>query len=158
MVYGGIQMQSVTFYIALMLLAGLGIPTMAALNASLGAKLQSPFLAVIILLLFAFILVLSLLLVVEGVPRNIQWQSIPWYLYISGIFFAFYILTASWVMPRFGAANAIGFVLLGQLIAMVVIDHYGLFGLARYEINIKRLCGLILMIAGVFLVLGKSVD
>ena len=66
-----------------------------------------------------------------------------------------YILSITWVAPRFGVANAVSFVLLGQLVAMSVIDHYGLFGSKQFVISYQRIAGLILMAAGVLTVLAK---
>ena len=68
----------------------------------------------------------------------------------------FYIISITWVAPRFGVANAVSFVLLGQLIAMSFIDHFGFFGAQQYTLNFKRIVGLVFMAAGVFMVLSKS--
>ena len=38
---------------------------------------------------------------------------------------------------------------------MVTIDHLGLFGLVKYQIDLKRFLGLIFMALGVFLVVSK---
>jgi len=50
----------------------------------------------------------------------------------------------------------VSFVLLGQLVAMSVIDHYGLIGALKYPLNLQRLAGLVLMTAGVFLVVSRA--
>jgi transporter family-2 protein len=149
-------MSNSTFYIALMLIAGLGIPTMAALNAGLGTKLNSPVLAVTILLSVALMIAILLLLLAEGTPKALHPPGTPWYLYLGGALFVFYILSVTWGIPKFGVANAIGLVLFGQLVAMCTIDHFGLFGSIKYEMDIQRLCGLLFMGAGIFLVVGKS--
>ena len=60
--------QNSTVYAVTMLFAGIGIPIMAALNAGLGTKLQSPALAAAILFLVAMAASLSYLLLVEGIP------------------------------------------------------------------------------------------
>jgi transporter family-2 protein len=146
--------QNTLFYAALMLVAGLGIPTMAALNAGLNIKLQSPFLAVTILLTIALAVASTLLLLIDGIPKNIYTVGTPWYFYMAGALFVLYISSVTWVIPKFGVANSIGLVLMGQLIAMSLLDHFGAFGGARYEIDIKRLVGLVLMAAGILLVVS----
>jgi transporter family-2 protein len=151
-------MQNTLFYVVLMLVAGLGIPTMAALNASLGNKIQSPIVAVVILLAVALATATLIMLLTEGLPQKFGAPNTPWYLYLGGCLFVLYIFSVTWVIPKFGVANAIGLVLFGQLIAMTLIDHFGLFGLARYEIDIKRLCGLGFMALGIFLVISKQID
>lgn len=47
------SMNHPVFYALVMLIAGLGIPVMAALNAGLGAKLENPMLASTVLFVVA---------------------------------------------------------------------------------------------------------
>jgi transporter family-2 protein len=149
-------MNNTIFYSLLMLVAGLGIPVMAALNGGLGARLQSPALASSILFSVGFIIAAIFLLASEGMPTKFFQNDTPWYFYFGGFFVMFYIITITWVAPKFGVSNAVSFVLLGQLIAMSAIDHFGLFGAPIYSIDTKRIAGLILMAVGVFFVLSKK--
>ena len=41
--------------------------------------------------------------------------------------------------------------LVGQLVSAATIDHFGLFGAMRSAIDTKRVAGIALMIAGVYL-------
>lgn len=144
------------FYALLMLLAGLGIPVMAALNGLLSAKLNSPTQAVFILFAVGFSIASTVLLSTEGLPRTWFTSTTPWYLYCGGLLVIFYVLGITWVAPRFGVSNAISFVLLGQLLSMTTIDHFGVFGVTQYSITSQRSLGLILMTAGVLLVVNHS--
>ena len=148
-------MSNTLIYSSLMLVAGLGIPVMAALNGGLGARLQSPALAATILLSVGLIIASIYMLATEGIPSNITPSHAAWYFYCGGFFVMFYILSITWVAPHFGISNAISFVLLGQLVAMSIIDHYGLIGVPQYALSSQRVIGLILMAAGVFMVLNK---
>jgi len=139
-----------------MLVAGLGIPIMAALNGELGAKLQNPALAASILFAVGLMLSLVFLLFVHGIPVSIYLRPTPWYFYLGGFFVVFYILSITWVAPRIGVGNAISFVLLGQLIAMSIIDHFGLMGAARYSLSLQRGIGLALMAIGVVWVVRRT--
>lgn len=149
-------MQNIVFYIILMMVAGIGVPTMASLNAGLSGKLQNPILAVVILICVALVVATSILLFTSGVPTTLYVEGTPKYMYLAGFLFVLYIFSATWVIPKFGVANAISFVLLGQLIAMSTIDHFGLFGLEKYEMTWQRFSGLVVMAIGIFLVLSKS--
>ena len=148
-------MNTTVIYAIVMLLAGLGIPVMAALNGSLGARLESPALAAVILFVVGLTVAVTYLLTTAGMPSTLIAPDTPWYFYLGGFFVMFYILSITWVAPRFGVANAVSFVLLGQLVAMSVIDHYGLFGSKQFVISYQRIAGLILMAAGVLTVLAK---
>lgn len=149
-------MASNLLFPTLMLTAGIGIPIMAALNSHLGAKLGSSALATALLFFVGFTLSFAFLLKTEGVPGNIFRANIPWYFYLGGLLVAFYVLSVTWVAPQYGVGNAISFVLLGQLIAISLIDHYGLLGAQQSLLDGKRLVGLAMMIVGVFLVIKRS--
>ena len=133
----------------------MGIPIMAALNAGLGAKLHSPALAATILFLVGLIGSVIFLLVFEGIPTGGSNKEIPIYFYLGGLFVLFYVLSISWVAPRFGIGNAISFVLLGQLLAMLTIDQFGLMGADQTSLTWRRIIGLVFMSIGVFLVVRK---
>lgn len=143
-------------YSLIMIVAGIGIPVMATLNGGLGARLQSPTLAAAILFFVGLVIAVAYLLVTEGIPDKIFHASTPLYYYLGGFLVLFYILTITWVAPRFGISNAIAFVLLGQMIAMSMIDHFGLFGAQRFALEPQRIAGLTMMAIGVFLVLNKA--
>jgi len=72
-----------------MVIAGLGIPTMAALNGGLGSKLQSPALAAVILLIVGLFVSIIYLLITEGLPSKFYLPSTPWYFYFGGFFVMF---------------------------------------------------------------------
>lgn len=149
-------MSNSLIYAFVMIFAGIGIPTMATLNGGLGGRLMSTSLATSIALAVAFASVSVYLLATEGVPTKFIVDGLPFYYYLGGFCVAFYVVSVTWIVPRFGVSNAIAFALLGQLIAMSVIDHYGLFGAQQYLITVKRILGLIIMAVGIFLVLDKS--
>ena len=148
-------MHNTLTYSLVMLVAGLGIPLMATLNGELGAKLESPALAATILFSVGLAVALIYLLSTEGIPTELYLSASGWYFYLGGVFVMFYILSVTWISPRFGISNAVSFALLGQLIAMSIIDHYGLLGATQYTLSAKRIIGLVLMAIGVFLVLSK---
>ncbi|MBX2846992.1 MAG: DMT family transporter [Acidiferrobacterales bacterium] len=149
-------MHNFGIYALIMLVAGVGIPIMAALNGGLGVKLQSAVLAAFILFAVGLLLALAVLLFTEGVPSSLPINSTPWYLYCGGLFVIFYVLSITWVAPNFGVSNAVSFVLLGQLLAMAFIDHYGFAGAPQYSMTGQRLIGLIVMAVGVLMVLNRA--
>ena len=71
---------------------------------------------------------------------------------LAGFLVAYYILSITWVAPRFGISNAIVCVLLGQLISASLIDQFGLLGAIVRPIGLARASGIGLMALGVFLV------
>lgn len=142
--------QAPTFA-AIMFLTGVGIPILAALNGGLGGRLGSPIAASVILFSVALLIALAGA-TLTGALGDIRPRSdTPFHFYLGGFFVAFYVIAVTFIAPRFGVGNAIFFVLVGQLASAAVIDHYGLFGSLRYPIDLKRIAGIALMVAGVWL-------
>ena len=137
-------------YAAVMLAAGIGIPVLAALNAALGVRLGSPFAAGAVLFAVAFSAALIVLLIAGPAPLR-HLPGTPVHLFGAGLLVAFYVLSITWVAPRFGVGNAVFFVLLGQLVSAAIIDHFGLFGARVTAISAMRAAGIAVMAFGVFL-------
>jgi transporter family-2 protein len=57
--------------------------------------------------------------------------------------------------PRIGAANALGFIVAGQFVAAVIIDHFGLLGMPVHSISWWRIAGIVILICGVYLIQKK---
>lgn len=134
----------------MMLLTGIGIPIMAAMNANLGQHVGGPAAATVIL--FAVGLSMALIaLVFTGIPRLAQLGSAQPLYYFGAFFMVFYALAITWAAPRIGVGNAVFFVLLGQLVASAIIDHFGLFGALKATITPQRILGIMLMVAGIYL-------
>ena len=136
---------------ALMFAAGVGIPLLAALNANLGQRIGSPVAAGVVLFAVAFASALVVLLTTGGAAALAKVPGQPPVLFLAACLVAFYVLSITFVAPRFGLANAILFVLLGQLVSAAVIDATGLMGLAARPVSAVRLLGLAVMAVGVFL-------
>ena len=136
-------------YALIMLAAGIGIPILAALNAALGQRIGSPAVAAFCLFLVALSATAAVVaLTGGGAFRALSAQ--PKHLFLGGLLVAFYVLSITWIAPRFGVGNAVFFVLLGQLAAAAAIDHFGLFGAKVMPLSPTRAAGIALMAAGVF--------
>ena len=135
-------------YASIMLLAGVGIPLLAALNARLGARIGSPNLAASALFCVAFCASLAVTAIAGGFENAAQLINQPRHLFLGGALVAFYVLSVTWVAPRFGVGNAVFFVLLGQMISAAAIDHFGLFGAMVKSMTVGRSMGIGLMAAG----------
>lgn len=143
-------MQPTHIYASIMLAAGIGIPVLAALNAQLGTRLGSPVAATTILFSVAF-LATACVLMVHGPKPILNATMAPKHLFLGGLLVAFYVLSITFIAPKFGVGNAVFFVLLGQLISAALIDHFGLFGARISPVSLTRAGGIALMAAGVFL-------
>ncbi|WP_343081226.1 DMT family transporter [Ostreiculturibacter nitratireducens] len=138
-------------YGVVMLAAGIGIPVLAALNAQLGGRLGSPAAAATILFVVAFVGAATVLFATGRPAALAALPGQPKHLFLAGLLVAFYVLSITWVAPRFGVGNAVFFVLLGQLISAAAIDHFGLMGAMVKPLTLSRGGGILLMAAGVLL-------
>jgi len=144
-------MSPTTTYATIMLAAGIGIPVLAALNAALGQRLGAPIAAGTILFCVALGTTVIALFVTGGVGHLSKASDAPKHLFLAGFLVAFYVLSITFVAPKFGVGNAVFFVLLGQLISAAAIDHFGLFGAQISPLSLTRAGGIGLMAAGVWL-------
>jgi transporter family-2 protein len=142
--------QSILLICVMMLLTGVGIPIMAAMNANLGQHVGGPVAATAILFGVGFI-ISAAIIAVTGAPSFAQLASGRPIYYLGAGFMVFYALAITFAAPRIGVGNAVFFVLLGQLIASATIDHFGLFGAITTAITPRRLIGIALMAAGVYM-------
>jgi len=138
-------------FATIMLLTGIGIPILAALNGGLGGRLGSPMAASMILFGLAFLIATTGALLTGSIGQIRFTSDIPFHFYFGGLFVAFYVIAVTFIAPRFGVGNAIFFVLVGQIASAAVIDHFGLFGAAQFPVDLKRVAGIALMVAGVYL-------
>jgi len=138
------------FHATLMLAAGIGIPVLAALNAALGREIGSPWVAAMVAFAIAFLVAFAVA-AATGFEAVSKLPMAPKHLFLAGALISFYLLSITYVAPRFGVGNAVFFVLLGQLISAAIIDHFGLFGAVPKPLDMTRAGGIALMMAGVFL-------
>lgn len=138
-------------YAAIMLLAGVGIPILAALNAALGRFIGSPTVAGAVLFLVAFAVSALVMVLFSGTAALGKLSAAPKHLFLAGVLIAFYVLTITHIAPHFGVGNAVFFVLLGQLISAAAIDHFGLFGAQVSPLSLVRAAGISVMALGVWI-------
>jgi transporter family-2 protein len=137
-------------YAAIMFLAGIGIPILAALNAALGRFIVSPIVAAAILFTIAGLVTWALAFATGLNPLK-TFGHAPKHLFFAGVLIAFYVLSFTFIAPKFGVGNAVFFVLLGQLVSAAVIDHFALFGAAQNSLNLVRASGIAVMAFGVWI-------
>ena len=137
-------------YAFTMFLAGIGIPLLAALNAALGVRLGAPVAAAAVLFAVAFSAT-ALLLIATGPGALARLPGTPKHLFLGGLLVAFYVLSVTFIAPKFGVGNAVFFVLLGQLVSAALIDQFGLFGARVSPVSGTRALGIAVMALGVWL-------
>lgn len=140
------------------LLAALGIGAGACiilqqvLVGQLRESLSSPLWAVFVSYLGGLLtMILVLALSRAPMPSAADMAKAPWASWAGGVFGVLYIVTAIVILPKLGSAATFGLIFAGQMLASLVVDHFGLFGLPRNPLDLTRLGGAVLLGAGVLL-------
>ena len=98
------------------------------------------------------LLIATIALIISGdIPQLARLSITPKQFLFGGFFVAFYVLSVTFIAPKFGVGNAVFFVLIGQMISAAAIDHFGLFGAQISPLSLTRAAGLGLMAMGVWL-------
>ncbi|MET3926368.1 uncharacterized membrane protein YdcZ (DUF606 family) [Devosia sp. 2618] len=56
------------------------------------------------------------------------------------------------MVPRLGAATAMALIVVGQMLASIAIDHFGVLGTTQHSAGPVRIVGALLLLAGVVMV------
>ena len=147
------KMNNSLFFIMLSLLAGAMIPFQSAMNAQLGKSLQSPYFSALVVFIVA-VIGLALYIFASGCssPSVAQFAAAPKWSYLGGLFGGTYILLIVICAPKLGIGNVTVMILLGQIIAALIIDQFGMLNSVKHAVNWQRLIGVALLLTGVYLV------
>ncbi len=135
--------------------SGALITLQSVFNAGLGKRTGTA--GSILLLTIVSIIFVSVLILLF--PKTATLGSLPgpkeWYLYLGGLLGLGILAGPIFLVPQVGATTTLTAVVVGQLLLALFIDHFGLFGTPKIEINLARLAGLALLILGAFLITKK---
>lgn len=135
------------------LFAGAILPVQAGLNARMGQIVGQPVVSAIISFAVGLIGLLVYMLA-SRVPLStfsLAAQA-PKMLWVAGLLGAFYVTTMVLLVPKLGMTLAFGVVIAGQMLASLVMDHYGLLGVPVQPVSLLRVLGVVCIVAGVVLV------
>ena len=135
--------------------AGCLVGMQAPINSRLGKTVGSVQAATFSFLVGTALLLLIASFVNGGLGRLGQVRDVPWWALVGGLLGAVYVTVALIAVRTLGASGLTAVVITGQLAISVVIDRFGLFGLARQHIDASRIVGLLLLVAGVVLVVRR---
>jgi bacterial/archaeal transporter family-2 protein len=133
-------------------LAGAGIPLIGVLNSGIARSVGNPFAATAIMFAVAAIVALAITLPIYGLPSFAALGTAPVSGYGAGLLIGFYGLSATIIIPRFGAASFVAFILVAQLLTSAAIDQFGFFGIPKRPIDVTKAIGLTVIVAGVAII------
>jgi len=140
-------------WLIIVFVCGALLPLQGGLNARLAKSIDSPVYAS----MFSFIVgAIAVAVYLQFTKETITWaglKSASIYSWLGGgLFGAIFITCTMLALPRIGMALTFGLVVAGQVIVAVLLDHFNVLVTEQHSINLWRVLGIILIIAGVIIV------
>jgi transporter family-2 protein len=144
------------FYLIVALGTGAAIAVQTLANTRLRVALGTPIWAAIA----QFIVGLAALVVIAVLARQPApvmggLSRMPWWGWVGGAVGALFIVVSIVLTPRLGTALTLATITVGQLLAALVLDHYGLLGAPVVRLSIPRVLGAAFLLAGIVLMRSK---
>lgn len=143
---------SVLVPVLLVFFAGSMIAIQAPTNAMLARAGGSPVLAALISFAVGTAALFVAWIASGNRPGPASFVGLPWYAWVGGLYGAIFVAVAAYAAPKIGIASLITIGIAGQIAMALWLDHAGALGLPREPVNLGRLLGAALVIAGVVLV------
>ncbi|MGE8146848.1 DMT family transporter [Pseudomonas frederiksbergensis] len=135
------------------MIAGAVVPFQSAINANLSRGLGHPLWATLASLLVSLLVLLPIILALRlPLPSLAFISKAPLWMWAGGVFGVCFVALAVMLLPKLGASGFVVLALTGQVMASMVLDHFGLFGLVERQLTLPRLAGALLVVAGVVLI------
>lgn len=147
-------------FVLIALCAGVALATQAAINSQLaGALTGQPAVAALISFATGTLVLLlictwktDLLGALQQVPKQPLWKL------IGGPLGALVVFTTIFLAPKMGVTNMLFFIIVGQLVAAAIIDHFGLIGMPARPVQLWQIIGFIIIACGLTLFFfGKKI-
>lgn len=143
-------------WVGLLLLAafaGAVAPFQSAFNSNLARGLGHPLWATLASLLVSVLVLVPVILALRLPLPSLGFISkAPLWMWAGGAFGVCFVALAVMLLPRLGASGFVALALAGQVIASMLLDHFGLFGLVEKQLTLSRALGALLLIGGVMLI------
>jgi len=135
------------------LVAGALMPVQAGVNARLREFLGDPIMASLVSFCVGTVALLAFILVTRTPwPTMAAVSSAPVWSWFGGALGAFFVAVTVILAFKLGATGLMAWIIAGQLIASVLLDHTGAIGFAVREASWQRLVGVLLLLGGAVLV------
>jgi transporter family-2 protein len=142
-------MVSAPFLIAVAVIAGIAVALQGQFMGTLDRTLGS---AASVLITYGVGGVIATLLWLMRRESLARAREVPWYAWFAGALGLVIVGGIGYASPRLGLSRTIVITIAAQLLAAIVIDHFGLFAAPQRTADAWRVVGLALTIGGAFLI------
>jgi bacterial/archaeal transporter family-2 protein len=139
------------FAVVIMAVIGGGVALQAPINAGLGRSTGN-FAAATISFAIGTLL-LAAIVAASGRAGGIgEVAHVEWYYLLGGVLGAAYVFSALALVSQIGAGAVAAATVTGQLTTSVILDRIGFLGLDKEPISPARIIGVLLLLAGTYLI------
>lgn len=136
----------------IVVLAGASTVAQTAMNAQLRASLGHGLLGAGINFLVGIVTLATLILVMRIPFPSVQMLAqVPTWAWFGGVLGAFFVGALTFAGWELGAVMVVVLVVTGQLLASLVMDHFGWLGYPVRPISFSRVLGGVLLVIALFL-------
>lgn len=129
------------------------LPVQVAMNMSLRVPFRDPVLAALPNFLVGTALIAAYVVLMRSkLPSAAALAQVPAWAWLGGLIGAAYVVGSLHLGPRIGATLLLALILAGQMAMSLAVDHFGLLGFPHHPINLPRLAGVVLLVAGALLI------
>jgi bacterial/archaeal transporter family-2 protein len=133
--------------------AGVSFVVQQAVNAELRTAIGSAAWAGFVSYVGGTVCMLALALAMrDALPATATLVRSNWWAWSGGFFGAVYIGISILLVPRVGTATFVALLVAGQMLASLLADNFGLFGVAHHPLTLSRVVGAALLVGGVILI------
>jgi transporter family-2 protein len=129
------------------------LPLQVAMNMQLRAWFRDPIVAALPNFVVGTVLLVAYLPLARSRPPSAaSLTEVPLWAWLGGIIGASYVIASLYLGPKIGATLLLALILAGQMAMSLAVDHFGLLGFPQHPINLPRLAGVVMLVAGALLI------
>lgn len=132
--------------------AGAAVAVQVAVNSMLRQAVGSPMHSAFVSFIVGGLVCLPLSLVAPK-PERAALGTVPWWAWFGGALGACYVISTIVLAPKIGTLALVALTIAGQLLAAIVLEHWGLLSMPKIPLTAGRLVGAVLLVAGTVMVL-----
>jgi transporter family-2 protein len=141
-------------FFAMATCAGVFMVVQSSINGQVRVRVGDPWQAALV---STSVSTLSLFIVAaissrQPVPPIGKLLDGPWWLCTGGLLGACIVATSLFLVGKLGSGVLFALLVTGQMLAAMVMDHFGVLGLPIHHVNAPRVLGALLLLAGVVLI------
>lgn len=135
---------------------GIAMTIQTAINTQLREFLYSPLQAALFSFLIGTIALAIMVFFQQAEKPSLEhFIQIPWYLWLGGFLGVYAISMSIYTAPKLGFLSLSGLIIFGQIMASMIVDHFGFLGNEKTPIDWKRFTGGVVIFIGVLLTLQR---